>query len=177
MALFISTISAVAFAESIFNSVFNNFLNDTFSLNSFYRTFLELPREMGGFLVVFVSAALFFIRSRRLAVLATLCGASGLVLMALFSVTFQWMFAWLFIFSMGQHLFMPLNTSIAMELAGEGKTGRFLGHMNAIRNTAAIFGSFFIFLGFKFFHFNFRISFLIAASVYLLASKIGRAHV
>ncbi len=182
MALFISTISAVAFGESIFNSVFNNFLNDTFSLNSFYRTFLELPREMGGFLVVFVSAALFFVRSRRLAVVATLCGAAGLVMMALFSVTFHWMFAWLFMFSMGQHLFMPLNTSIAMELAEEGKTGRRLGQMNAIRNTAAIFGSFFIFLGFKFFHFNFQISFLIAAGFFLLASMFlfsmhpGSAH-
>ena len=96
IALFISTISAVAFADSIFNSVFNNFLNETFTLDSFNRTFLEFPRESGGFLVVFVSATLFFVRSRRLAVVAILCGAVGLIMMALFSVTFHWMFVWLF---------------------------------------------------------------------------------
>ncbi|MFA6472584.1 MAG: MFS transporter, partial [Candidatus Latescibacterota bacterium] len=180
--LFISTISAVAFADSIFNSVFNNFLNETFQLDSFNRTFLEFPREFGGFLVVFVSATLFFIRSRRMAFAAILCGAFGLVTMALFSVTFHWMFVWLFLFSLGQHLFMPLNTGIAMELAEEGKTGRRLGQLNAIRSTAAIAGSFFIFLGFKYFHFNFKMSFLIAASFYLLAALFlfsmhpGKAH-
>ncbi len=182
LALFISVISAVAFGDSIFNSVFNNFLNDTFTLDSFSRTFLEFPRELGGFLVVFVSASLFFVRSRRLAFAAILGGAAGLVMMALFSVTFHWMFVWLFIFSLGQHIFMPLNTSIGMELAEEGKTGRRLGQLNAIRNAAAIMGSFFIFLGFKYFHFNYKLSFLIAASFYLLAAlllfsmKPGNAH-
>lgn len=182
LALFISTIAALGFADSIFNSVFNNFLNETFSLDNFNRTFLEFPREFGGFLVVFVSATLYFVRSRRLAFVAILCGVAGLIMMALFSVTFHWMFAWLFLFSLGQHMFMPLNTSIAMELAETGKTGRRLGQLNAIRNTAAIFGSFFIFLGFKYFHFNFKLSFLVAASFYLLSAlllfsmKPGNAH-
>jgi predicted MFS family arabinose efflux permease len=172
----------VAFADGIYSSVFNNFLNETFAIDSFSRTFLELPRESGGFLVVFVSATLFFVRSRRMAFAAILCGAVGLAMMALFSVTFHWMFAWLFLFSLGQHLFMPLNTGIAMELAEKGKTGRRLGQLNAIRNTAAIFGSFFIVLGFKYFHFNFKVSFLIAAFFYLSAAmllfsmKPGNAH-
>jgi predicted MFS family arabinose efflux permease len=182
MVLFISTIAAVGFGESVFNSVFNNFLNETFNLNSFYRTFLEFPRESGGFLVIFVSAALFFIRSRRLAVIAILCGSFGLVLMALFSFSFHWMFAWLFVFSLGQHLFMPLNTSIAMELANEGQTGRRLGQFNAIRNFAVVVGSFFVFLGFKYFHFNFKVAFLVAAlsfmmgALLLFAMNPGKSH-
>jgi predicted MFS family arabinose efflux permease len=180
--LFISSIAMVGFAESIVNSVFNNFLNDTFNLNSLQRTFMELPRELPGFLVIFVSAMLYFVRSRRLAVFSTISGAAGLVLMAFFSVSFHWMFAWLFILSLGQHLFMPLNTSIAMELALEGQTGKRLGQINAIRNFAATLGSFFIFLGFKFMHFNFKISFLIAALFYLFAAVFifsmapGKAH-
>jgi predicted MFS family arabinose efflux permease len=172
----------VGFAESIVNSVFNNFLNDTFNLTGLQRTFMELPRELPGFLVIFVSAMLYFVRSRRLAVFSTVFGALGLVLMAFFSVSFHWMFAWLFILSLGQHLFMPLNTSIAMELALEGQTGKRLGQINAIRNFAATLGSFFIFLGFKFMHFNFKISFLIAALFYLFAAVFifsmapGKAH-
>jgi predicted MFS family arabinose efflux permease len=170
MLLFISTLAAAAFSESVFNSIFNNFLDTTFSLNSFYRTFLELPRESGGLLIIVVSAILFFIPSRRMAAISLLLGASGLVCMAFFSVTFHWMFVWLFIFSLGQHLFMPINTSISMELAKEGETGKRLGQFNAIRNVSIIAGSFFIFLGFKFFHFNFKIAFCIAALVYLCAA-------
>ena len=182
MALFISTIAAVGFADSIFNSIFNNFLNETFTIDSFNRTFLEVPREFGGLIVIFVSAALFFVRTRRLAFAAIFCGTVGLITMAFFSVSFHWMFAWLFIFSLGQHLFMPLNTSIAMELAEKGKTGRRLGQINSIRSTAVILGSFFIFLGFKYFHFNFKLSFLIAALFYLISAMFlfsmrpGNAH-
>jgi predicted MFS family arabinose efflux permease len=180
--LFISSIAMVGFAESTVNSVFNNFLNDTFRLNSLQRTFMELPRELPGFLIIFVSAALYFVRSRRLAVFATLCGSVGLVLMAFLSVSFHWMFAWLFIMSLGQHLFMPLNTSITMEIAREGQTGKRLGQLNAVRNFAVILGSFVVFLGFKFLRFNYRISFLIAALFYLLAALLifsmhpGKAH-
>lgn len=180
--LFISSISAIGFAESIFNSTFNNFVNETYNLDSFNRTFLELPRESGGFLIIFVSALLFFIRSRRLAAIATLCGAVGIALMSLLSVNFHWMFVWLFIFSLGQHLFMPLNTSISMELAKEGKVGQRLGQLNAIRNLSMIIASFFVFVGFKYFHFTFKISFTIMAIFYLIASiflfsmKPGNAH-
>jgi predicted MFS family arabinose efflux permease len=170
--LFISAIAAIGFGESIVNSVFNNFLSDTFNLNSLQRTFMELPRELPGFLVIFVSAALFFIRSRRLAVAATMCGATGLVLMAFFSISFHWMFAWLFVLSMGQHLFMPLNTSITMDLAREGRTGRRLGQFNAVRNCAMVIGSFAVVLGFRYLHFTFKLSFLVAALFYLAASLL-----
>jgi predicted MFS family arabinose efflux permease len=167
MLLFISALAAAGFAESIFNAIFNNFLNASFNLSSFYRTFLELPRESGGLLIIIVSALLYFIPTRRMAAISLLLAAVGLLCMAFFSVTFHWMFVWLFIFSLGQHLFMPINTSISMELAKEGETGKRLGQFNAIRNVAIITGSFFVFLGFKFFHFNFKLAFTIAAFSYL----------
>lgn len=172
----------VGFAESVVNSVLNNFLSDTFRLSSFQRTFMEFPRELPGFLIIFVSAGLYFVRSRRLAVFATMTGAAGLVLMAFFSISFHWMFAWLFIVSLGQHLFMPLNTSITMELAKSGRTGKRLGQFNAVRNFAVVLGSFTVFVGFKYLHFNFRASFLIAAAFYLFAALLilamhpGKAH-
>jgi hypothetical protein len=65
---------------------------------------------------------------------------------------------------------MPINTSISMELAKEGETGKRLGQFNAIRNFSIIAGSFFVFLGFKYFHFNFKLSFCIAAFVYFCAA-------
>jgi predicted MFS family arabinose efflux permease len=167
--LFVTSIAMVGFGESVVNSVFNNFLSETFSISSLQRTFMELPRELPGFLIIFVSAALFFVRSRRLAVFAMLSGVAGLVTMAFFSVSFHWMFAWLFLFSMGQHLFMPLCTSITMELARDGRTGRRLGQFNAIRNVAMVAGSFFIVLAFRYLHCGFKAAFLIAALFYLSA--------
>jgi predicted MFS family arabinose efflux permease len=73
------------------------------------------------------------------------------------------MVMWLFIYSLGQHLFMPLSFSIGMELAHEGKTGRRLGQLSAIKNLAAIIGSFLIVIGFKFLGLTFRLTFVLTA--------------
>ena len=175
--LFIGTVAFAGFAESIYNAVFNNFLSSTFTISSLDRTILELPRESGGLLVIFMSALLFFLPNRRLAVAATLFGSLGLVLMALFSFTFHWMFAWLFLFSLGQHMFMPLYSAIGMELAKEGATGRRLGQLNSLRNIAIIGGSFFVFIGFRYFDLTFKKTFFIAALCYLVAAVLlGAMH-
>ncbi len=61
-----ATVSLLAgMAYSIYDSTFNNFLDARFSLTGFQRSFLEFPRELPGFLVVFVSALLWFLCSRR----------------------------------------------------------------------------------------------------------------
>ena len=59
---------------------------------------------------------------------------------------------------MGQHLFMPLASTIGMELARAGQDGRRLGQINSIRNLAAILGSFSVVLGFKYLGFTFKTS-------------------
>jgi predicted MFS family arabinose efflux permease len=152
------------FSGAAFDAVFNNYLNDTFSLSNLSRTTLELPRELPGLLIVFVSALLFFWCSRRLAAFSMALNGVGLALMAFFSANFQTMLVWLFVLSVGQHLFIPLTSSIGMELAHDGREGKRLGQFSSARNIAAIIGSFCIFLGFKYLHMSYQISFTIAAA-------------
>ena len=157
-------------AYSTVESVFNNFLNATFHLSGFQRSFLEFPRELPGFLVVFVSALLWFLCSRRLGGVSMLLGAAGALLIGYASSSYGVMVIWLFIYSLGQHVFLPLSPGIGMELASEGKTGQRLGQLNAIRNLAAILGSFLVMLGFRFFNFNFKTTFAYAAVLFVIAS-------
>ncbi len=168
--LFLFAISILGFSQSIFDSTFNNYLNETFSIKSIDRTILELPRELPGLLIIFVSLMLFFMRSRRIAAFANLITSLGLFLICFFSFSFNIMLVWLFIFSTGQHLFLPLTSSIGMELAKKGEEGKRLRQLNSSNNLFLILGSFIIFIGFKFLNFNFKISFLISAIGYLIAS-------
>jgi MFS family permease len=161
--IFAAAALALGMAFSMFDSTFNNFLDEKFALSGFERSFLEFPRELPGFLVVFVSAALWFLCSRRLSVVAMLFAAVGALLIGFASSSYVVMIAWLFIYSMGNHLFMPLASTIGMELAREGQDGRRLGQLNAIRNFATIVGSFIVFLGFKYLGFTFKHTFAIAA--------------
>lgn len=150
-------------AFSIFDATFNNFLNERFALSPFQRSFMEFPRELPGFLVVFVSAALWFLCSRRLAVVCMALSLGGALLIGFISPSYEVMLVWLFLFSMGQHLYMPLATTIGMDLARDGQMGRRLGQLNAIRNAAAIGGSVVVLLGFRYLNFSFQHTFVLVA--------------
>jgi predicted MFS family arabinose efflux permease len=161
--LFVGASLMMGIAYSIYDATFNNFINERFPLTGFQRSFLELPRELPGFLVVFVSALLWFLCSRRLGAFALVLGVAGALLIGFISSTYAIMTICLFVYSMGQHLFMPLASSIGMELSRTGQTGRRLGQLNAIRNFAAVLGSFLVFLGFRFLGFTFQHSFALTA--------------
>ncbi len=161
--LFASASLFMGMAYAMVDSTLNNFLDARFTLTGFQRSFLEFPRELPGFLVVFVSAALWFLCSRRMGVISLLLGAAGALLIGFLSPSYGVMVIWLFLYSLGQHLFMPLASTIGMELAHDGKTGQRLGQLNAIRNVANILGSFVVFLGFRYLKFDFEHTFTLAS--------------
>jgi predicted MFS family arabinose efflux permease len=170
--LYIAAALMMGMAYSLFDSVFNNFLNDTFSLSAFQRSFLEFPREMPGFLVIFISALLWFLCSRRLGAVALLLGAVGALLIGFVSTSYAVMIMWLFIYSLGQHVFMPIASTIGMELAREGQAGQRLGQLNAVRNFATIGGSALVFLGFKYLGMTYKHSFALVAVGLALAAAL-----
>lgn len=170
--LFVFASFSMGIAFSLYDSVFNNFLNARFELTGFQRSFLELPRELPGFLVMFVSAFFWFLCSRRLGGVAMLMGVAGALLIGFASSSYAIMTIWLFIYSMGQHLYMPVASTIGMELAREGHTGKRLGQLNALRNIAAIAGSALVFVGFKYLGLTFQITFILAAIGLLIAALL-----
>jgi predicted MFS family arabinose efflux permease len=97
-------------------------------------------------------------------------GAAGALLIGFASASYAVMVIWLFIYSLGQHLFIPLSATIGMEMAHHGKIGQRLGQLNAIRNLAAILGSFVVVLGFKYWGFIFQHTFALAAAAMAVAA-------
>ena len=172
LALFAVAAFAMGIAYSLFDAVFNNFLDERFTLSGFERSFLELPRELPGFLVVFVSALLWFLCSRRLGGVALLLGVLGALLIGFASPNYLVMVIWLFIYSLGSHVFMPIASTIGMELAREGQAGQRLGQLNAVRTVAGITGSALIFLGFRYFGMTFQHTFLLTAAFLAIAAVL-----
>jgi predicted MFS family arabinose efflux permease len=120
--------------------------------------------------VIFVSALFYFLCTRRLAALSHVLAAVGIFLVGHFSTGYGVMLIWLFILSLGQHIFLPLISGIGMEFAWEGNTGKRLGELNSAGNIAAIMGSFVVFIGFRFLNFDFPLSFTIAAAGMLISA-------
>ncbi|MEI8095462.1 MAG: hypothetical protein WCG80_14730 [Spirochaetales bacterium] len=156
--------------SAFFDSVFNNYLHARFDLGALNRTILELPRETPGLLTVVFSALLFFIGSRRRAAWAFALASVGVLLIGTLSASYAVMLGWLFIFSVGQHLWLPLSSSIGMELAASGKDGRRLGQLNAVRNLAAITGSGLVFVAFALFPLPLEAGFWAASAAFAVGA-------
>lgn len=168
--LFILAILIFSFCGGLYDTIFNNFLNDNFKITNLQRTLLEFPRELPGVLMVFVAALLFFLNTRKLATLSFLITGIGLILMGTMSVNYHIMLIWLFTFSLGQHIFLPLSSAIVMELSEKGNDGRRLGQIQSLKNIAVISGAFFVSIGFKFLGLNYKVSMVMAGVLVILAS-------
>jgi len=167
--LFGFSVFAMSLATSVYDATFNNYLNGRFALTGLQRSIMEIPRELPGLLTVFVTALFWFLCSRRMGVFAMVLGLVGTLLIGFMSPIYAVMMVWLFIYSLGYHLFMPIQSTIGMELAEDGKAGQRLGQLNSLRNFAGILGSFIVFLGFKYLHFQFTHTFIIVAIGFAIA--------
>jgi predicted MFS family arabinose efflux permease len=134
-------------AGGIFMATFNNYLVSQHRLGAESRGWLEFPRELPGFLVFLVAAALLTrMRESRMAVVAlalTCGGALGLGLLAPGHVL---LVVWVVIWSLGDHIMFAVEGPIGLKLAKVGKEGKRLGQIGGARNLGTIFGVGAIFL-------------------------------
>ena len=171
--LFAIVIVCIAIGSGLGNAIFSNYFREVFSVDSVQRGLIEIPRESPGILCMLVVAALGFLGNVRLAVLAQILVCIGLTVMGLFSPSYGIMLVFLFLHSMGMHLFLPLNDAIAMQLAQDGKVGASLGHYKSISTLVSMLCAAAVFVGFRTglftFHSTVILPFILAAASTLLA--------
>jgi len=125
----------------VISSAFNNYLNDSFSLTSSQRGFLEFPRELPGFLVIFMTGLLAALPVRHWAVISGLLTAVGVAGLAFLSPGYNAMLVWMLVWSAGSHLFMTVESVMGLRFAKAGGHGRRLGQISGMTNFAAIAGA------------------------------------
>jgi hypothetical protein len=108
----------------VISSAFNNYLNDSFSLTSSQRGFLEFPRELPGFLVIFMTGLLAALPVRHWAVITGLLTAAGVAGLAFLSPGYNSMLVWMLLWSAGSHLFMTVESVMGLRFAKAGGHGR-----------------------------------------------------
>lgn len=123
-----------------FAAALNNFLSDIHHMTSVDRGWLEFFRELPGLALVFLLALLHRMsdwRIMRLGTLVSLCGAALLLIPAdkIFVTGF------IMIFSLGEHLVMPVRQAIAMQVAKPAHAGQSLGFLTGVMNFGSVAGS------------------------------------
>lgn len=172
MTLFLIASALIGVSQSIDSAIFNNFLSDVMRLDVIQRSALEFPRELPGFMVVFMVGALMLLGDVRIASVASGLAAFGMLGLGFWTDSYGSLLVWMTLYSMGQHLWMPVSNSIAMHLAESENMGTVLGRVNGI-NTAAYLGtSLIVYLAIRTFDVNFPFAFGIGALSYLAAALI-----
>lgn len=170
--LFLMASAFIGISQSIDSSVFNNFLNDTFSITVSQRTILEIPREFPGFMVVFVSGALLALGDVRIASVANILAAIGMMGLGYLSKSFGVMMIWMTVYSMGQHLFLPVSNSIGMNLADKNNMGKVLGRINGVNTAAFLVTSLITALLFRFVKVSYPVAYLVGAIAFLCSAVL-----
>ena len=163
LALFLIVTASLGMTFGIFETTFNNYLNDMFAISAEARGKLEFPRELPGFLVTLMGGVLFFLSETRLGVLSALGIAVGIVGLAFTGDDYARMIAFMVIWSAGNHLLMPVTGTIALSLAPPNKRAARMGQIGAVGMAATIVGATIVWAGLQYIDIGYRGTFLIAA--------------
>ena len=178
VALFFGAVILMSAAVGIHESTFNNFLSDTFGLSASARGWLELPRELPGFLVVVMAGVLAALPVTRLGAVGAFIAVVGLVGLAIFGQSYGPMIVVMMLVSAGTHLLMPVGTSIALGLSNSKNRGLRLGQLRALATVGMILGSGFVWVVFEKAAPQYRLGFLCAAGLAAVAAVVyGVMHI
>lgn len=162
--LFIIALTALGLGLS--HDIFQNYFKEAYNISTYQRGIIEFPREIPGVLVMFVVAGLSFISDIRVAMISQVLSIIGIIVLGLFTPSFNIMLIFIFINSMGMHLFMPLRDSIGISLIKDDNIGKWMGCFKGTFTGFTMLGSIITLIGFKvgFFSFTSRIKWIFIIS-------------
>ncbi len=147
--LFLAVLALTALANGLGNNIFSNYFNEVFHIDSVQRGFIEIPRESPGILCMVLVAALGLLGNLWMSVVAQALILIGFLVMGWLSPSYGTMLVFLFIHSLGMHLFMPLSDAISMDLAEKGRVGSTLGKFKSVDTLFNMLAAVMVFFGFR----------------------------
>ncbi len=171
--IYLAIVAATAFMLGLSDVILANYFYDAYNVSASVRGMIEFPREIPGILCVVLVSMLSFLGDIKIAIIAQILSLIGLSVLSLITPPFAIMLIFLFLNSMGMHLFMPLQDSIGLSLLSEDdNVGRRMGHFKSVGIAFSMLASILVIVGFASDFFSFKtdikMPFLIASFVLVL---------
>jgi len=170
--LFLVVAFLLGLGSGIYNAIFPNWLNAVYGITETQRGLLELPRESAGLIVMFVVGLLTFLGDIRLSRVTMVLQFVGVFGMALLAPQYSVMLVWLFIYSLGSHVFMPLTPKIGMALSQRANFGMRLARYSAFGLVAGIIGDGVVWVSMRLFHVDYKPLFICAGVFFAGAAVV-----
>ncbi|MDR2618594.1 MAG: MFS transporter [Treponema sp.] len=140
--LVVLALSGIAYG--LYRGIQDNYLAEIVHISAFERGIVEFFRETPGLLVVFILALMYRFSDSRIFKIGSALMAAGLVGLLLSSVSFMGVkfvvVIFMVLFSTGEHIIMPVRTTICLDMAKREKAGAALGITGAIGQVGNIAG-------------------------------------
>ena len=171
--IYLAVLAFAALGAGLSDSVLSNYFKDAYQVTAFQRGMIEIPRETPGFIGIFIVSALAFLGDVRIAALAQALMIIGLTLLGFLTPPYAVMLIFIFLHSVGGHLWYPLQDSIGLQLVRKtDSAGKIVGQFKGVSTAFAMLAAIITFLGFRFQVFSFttpvKAIFLISAAVFLI---------
>lgn len=187
MVIYMIILAFVALGSALSGNVLSNYFKDVYHTDAFQRGFIEFPRELPGMLSIFMIAALSRISDVKIALFSMVFAFAGILVLGFATPMFYIMLIFIFINSVGSHLYMPMQSSIGMELIKDGQYGKWMGLFSGVTTAFSMVGAILVFIGFKFGFFSFTtdikwifiwsaIFFLLAGIMHLPLIRATKGH-
>lgn len=153
--LFLVIVALSALGAGMYGEVLSNYFKEVYNVDAYVRGLIEFPRELPGVLTILFIAFLSRFSDIRISLVAQLLSLIGCITLGLVTPSFGIMLVFVFIYSAGAHLNMPLQESIGMSLMKEGSMGTQMGQYKGIATAFAMVASAAVFVGFRYGLFSF----------------------
>ena len=128
-----------------FAAAMNNYLSDVCRMDSLDRGWLEFFRELPGLALIFLLALLHRMSDWKVMRLGTLISMAGAALMLIpvgrFANGKMAVTLLIMLWSTGEHLVLPVRSTIAIQVAKPERAGQSLGFLTGCHNFGAVAGS------------------------------------
>ncbi len=177
MKLYLMILALTAIGLGFSNDIISNYFKDAyqvtaFQVTAFQRGIIELPRELPGMLCILLISLFSFLSDIRIAILAQVLSMIGLAVLGFTKPSYTVMLIFIFINSVGMHLFFPLQDSIGLALIQKGETGKRMGQFKGVSTAFQVLAAVFVFIGFRTGFFSFetplKLPFIAAGVLFLV---------
>lgn len=172
LVIYLIIIAVSAFGLGLSHNTLSNYFKDAYQVTAYQRGVIEFPREVPGMIAVFVIGSLAFVSDIKLSIISQILGFIGIAVLGVTTPVFNVMLIFIFINSMGMHLFMPMKDSIGISLAEKDKIGKRMGQFKGLDTAFRMIAGIIIFVGFRMGFFSFvtplKWPFIIAAVSFLV---------
>ncbi len=167
MKLYLVILALTAMGLGFSNDIMSNYFKDAYQATAFQRGIIEFPRELPGILAILFISLFSFLSDIRIAILSQVLSMIGIVVLGLTTPFYTVMLVFIFINSIGMHLFFILQDSIGLApIKKKGETGKRMGQFREVLTAFQMVAAILVFMGFRMGFFSFetplKIPFLLA---------------